>query len=224
MPRKQKNILTDTKKNKKTLLNTLVKNMQAKDEHIILKLPLTQQHIDKITNNETNLDFTNEPLPYEKKCCYLNETLSSMTNNSYNTNNVNECKDVSCYWCCHKIDYKVFGMPLNYDSVNDTFSLYGSFCSLQCANAYNFSTYNGCDKVWEINAMIQMLGKRYGFINYIRPAPSKYLLKMFDGYLTIDEFRNLHKTNENTHILNLPPMISILSTYEVVNTSYIKKT
>jgi hypothetical protein len=115
-------------------------------------------------------------------------------------------------------------MPLNYDSVNDTYSLYGSFCSLQCANAYNFSTYNGCDKVWEINAMIQMLGKRYGFINYIRPAPSKYLLKMFDGYLTIDEFRNLHKTNENTHILNLPPMISILSTYEVVNTSYIKKT
>jgi hypothetical protein len=114
-------------------------------------------------------------------------------------------------------------MPLNYDSINDTYSLYGSFCSLQCANAYNFSTYKGCDKVWEINAMIQMLGKRYGFVNYIRPAPSKYLLKMFNGYLTIDEFRNLHKTNENTHILNLPPMISILSAYEVVNTSYIKK-
>jgi hypothetical protein len=71
--------------------------------------------------------------------------------------------------------------------------------------------------------MIQMLGKRYGYNNFIRPAPSRYLLKMFNGDLTIEEFRKLHKNSETTHVLNLPPMIAISSGYEVVNTSYIKR-
>jgi hypothetical protein len=69
--------------------------------------------------------------------------------------------------------------------------------------------------------MIQMMAKRYGISNYIRPSPSKYLLKMFNGYLSIEEFRNLHKNSETTHVLNLPPMIAIPCGYEVVNTSYI---
>ena len=232
MPRKVKTVDTnDIKKNKKTLLNTIVKNINSKDEHIILKLPLTKNHIDKIIHtDELESDNSSEvPVPYERNCCFLNEEFNTISNVEKNSENVVSSEEVAdnnhnkcCFWCCHKIECKVYGMPINYDSINDTYTIYGSFCSLQCANAYNFSSHNGSDKVWEVNSMIQMMSKRLGFKNFIRPAPSRYLLKMFDGYMTIEEFRNTHKNNESTHILNLPPMISIPSGYEVVNTSYLK--
>ena len=114
-------------------------------------------------------------------------------------------------------------MPVTYDSINDTYTLYGSFCSLQCANAYNFSVHNGSDKVWEVNSWIQMLGKRHGINMIIRPAPSRYLLEMFGGNMTIEEFRDAHIDNNKTYVLNIPPMISISSTTEILNTSYLNK-
>jgi hypothetical protein len=76
--------------------------------------------------------------------------------------------------------------------------------------------------VWEINSLIQMLSKHYGYTHPIRPAPSRFLLKIFNGPMSIDEFRTGHYTNDKTYILNLPPMISTNFSYEVVNTSYLK--
>ena len=224
MPRKQKNIDTNNeKKSKKNLLNTMVKNMN-KDEHVILQLPLSQSQIDKIVSSDKGFDNT-EPLPYERNCCYLDEQFNNILQQDnevvFPKENITDHKNQCCFWCCHPIDYKIYGMPVNFDSINHTYMLYGTFCSLQCANAYNFSVHTGSDKLWEVNSMIQMLAKRYGFTNFIRPAPSRYLLKMFNGTLSIDEFRKLHKNNESTHILNLPPMIAVSSAYEVVNTSYI---
>jgi len=138
---------------------------------------------------------------------------------SYNNNHTNTC----CYWCCHKIEQTLYGMPIKYDTLNDTYLMYGSFCSLQCANAYNFSVHCGSDLVWEINSWIQMLGKRYGILNSIRPAPSRYLLKMFNGDLSIEDFRKAHTNNEKTYILNIPPMISVTTNIEILNTSYLSK-
>jgi hypothetical protein len=225
MPRKVKNVdAVETKKSKKTLLSTIVKNVNSKDEHIILQLPLTQHQIDKIVCVDKCSEYTNDPIPYERNCCFLTDDKKHEDNEIiHNKESGIEKVDQCCFWCCHSIDYKVYGMPINYDSITDTYTIYGSFCSLQCANAHNFSVYNGSDKVWEINSMIQMMGKRYGFVDAIRPAPSKYLLKMFGGNITIEEFRKMHQNNESSHVLNLPPMISIPSAYEAVNTSYIKK-
>ena len=44
----------------------MVKNINAKDEHIILQLPLTQSQVDKIVNTTKNNDFLSEPIPYER--------------------------------------------------------------------------------------------------------------------------------------------------------------
>lgn len=227
MPRKKKDVV-EKKPSKKTLLNTMIKSVN-KDEHIILQLSLTQNNIDKITKVPINNDYTPIPLPYAKDECFIDDMHNQIaTEDLQNNNAIDNCENSCpkhgqcCFWCCHQMSYNVYGMPINYNSINDTYDVYGSFCSLQCANAYNFSTHTGSDKVWEINSMIQMVGKRHGMRKTIRPAPSRYLLKMFDGYLGIDEFRNLHITDESCHVLNLPPMISVQSGYEVVNTSYIK--
>lgn len=229
MPRKAKPKETgDTKKSKKNLLNTMVKNLETKDEHIVLQLPLSQSHIENIINSNKNKKFVNDPVPYERNCCFLDETYNAIEKYSIGVETIDEetigtHAPRCCFWCCHDIEYKSFGMPISYDIACDTYTTYGSFCSLQCANAYNFSVNRGSDSLWEINSMIQMIGKRHGILNFIRPAPSKYLLKMFNGFLSIEDFRSLHQNDESSHILNLPPMISIPSGYEIVNTSYIKK-
>jgi len=222
MPRK-KTIIVDNKNVKKNLINTMLKENTNDDEHIILQLPLSPRKINNIINinNESNI-IINNPTPYENNSYFLNDLENIVTDKEnflLNNKNVNTC----CFWCCYKIDKFLYGMPVSYDSINDTYLMYGSFCSLQCANAYNFSINSGSDKVWEINSLIQMLSKRYGFVNSIRPAPSKYLLKMFNGNLTIEEFRNAHLTDEKTYILNIPPMISLTTNIEILNTSYIPK-
>lgn len=229
MPRKQKAVAED-KPNKKNLLNTIVNKVQNKDEHIIMRLSLSNNQVDRIVNKDNISGAKTDPIPYERGCCYINDEYNSISS-AHNDSELfgakecqkNEHKNICCFWCCHDIEYKIYGMPISYDSINDTYKLYGSFCSLQCANAYNFAVHNGSDKVWEINSMIQMLGKIYGFIDFIRPAPSRYLLKMFNGSIDINEFRKLHESSVSTHVLNLPPMIAINSSHEMVNTSYLKK-
>ena len=125
-----------------------------------------------------------------------------------------------CFHCCHEIGHMCFGMPTRYDGHTETFTTYGNFCSLECSAAFNFSTHMGSDRAWEIHGWIQMLGRRYGFAEPIRPAPARYLLEMFDGPLTIEQFRRAHATQTRTLVLNIPPMISLPSQLESINTSY----
>jgi hypothetical protein len=198
------------------------------EDDIILQIPISQTKINTIINTDKNDNKIIEPTPYENICYFTNDAENISCDNEYyhnnnNTNNYNNKNNSCCFWCCHSILGHVYGMPYNYDTINDTFYIIGSFCSLQCANAYNFSVNCGSDKVWEINSWIQMIARRYGYNIIIRPAPSKYLLKMFGGNMTIEDFREAHINTDKTYIINIPPMISINSTAEIINTSYLNK-
>lgn len=126
-----------------------------------------------------------------------------------------------CFWCCHLIDHMEFGMPIRYDVCHKSFTTFGCFCSLECVAAYNFSLHMGSDRVWEIHSWIQMLASRYGYVGNVRPAPSRYALQMFNGPLTIEEFRNVHKNLARTCIMNIPPFVHVNSQLEMLNTSFL---
>jgi hypothetical protein len=228
MPRKKtiQDTSTIKKPTKKNIIDSMIKSNDNDSDDIIIQLPIPQSKINTIINNNDSQDTKIlVPTPYESNSYFMNdaENISYDTNTEYQTTYSNNNNNSHCFWCCHSIDSIVYSMPYNYDTVNDSYFVFGSFCSLQCANAYNFSVHGSSDKVWEINSWVQMLGKRYGFTNTIRPAPSKYLLKMFGGNLTIDEFREAHIKSDKTYVLNIPPMISINSSSEVLNTSYLAK-
>jgi hypothetical protein len=234
MPRRSKNLkneeLLTNKPAKKNLMNTIVKDVTVvENEDIILQLPISETQLSEINNDDSSSCIL--PEPYEPNCCYItdNNVYQNIQNNnidnqyfeeSYEQNVIKSCNN--CYWCCYPIEKRTYGMPYKYNSTTDTYTLYGNFCSLECASAYNFSVNNGSDKVWEINSFIQMLSKHYAIKHPIRPAPSRFLLKLFNGPMSIEEFRTAHLTNDKTHIINLPPMISTNFNYEVVNTSYLK--
>jgi hypothetical protein len=222
MPRKKAVVETIAKKTtKKNIIDSMIKDTDNEDD-IILQLAIPQNKINLIITNDKNDSKIVEPTPYENICYFTNDMENISCDNEFYQNNLsvnNSC----CFWCCHTIDNHIYGMPYNYDTINDTFYIIGSFCSLHCANAYNFSVNCGSDKVWEINSWVQMIAKRYGIKGIIRPAPSRYLLKMFGGNMTIEEFRDAHINTDKTYILNIPPMISINTSSEVINTSYLSK-
>ena len=226
MPRKKtiQDTSTTKKTTKKNIIDSMIKTNDNESDDIIIQLSIPQTRINNIINNTDNED--NKilvPTPYESNSYFMNDAENISYDNEFKTTPQNN-KSSNCFWCCHTIDnHIVYSMPYNYDAINDNYYVFGSFCSLQYANAYNFSVHGSSDKVWEINSWIQMLAKRYGFTNTIRPAPSRYLLKMFGGNLTIEEFRDAHLKSDKTYILNIPPMISINSSSEILNTSYLEK-
>lgn len=121
---------------------------------------------------------------------------------------------IHCYWCCSKFDNAPFGIPINFAKEN--FEVYGCFCSLECAAAYNFKNNHNIDEMWERYNLINLLSRRLGYKKQVKPAPDKLSLKIFGGFMDIDQFRSY--TNLNRFInVNFPPMTSITQQLEEIN-------
>lgn len=214
------------------------------DEHVLLHLPIHSDRLSELTFSDTILEYNPvmcEPSPYDPSNQFMSSndeittppaeawdkktaaaaTTASATASATTATTAESKVMQKCFWCCHDVGHEVYGMPIRYDVLNKNFAMYGTFCSLECASAFNFSHHLGSDRAWEIHSWIQMLGKRFGYKEPIRPAPSKYLLKMFNGPLTIEEFRKVHKTQSRTLVLNIPPLISVPSQMEMINTSFL---
>lgn len=214
------------------------------EDHVLLKLPISEARLDSLIQDEhmqNVLQYNptlDEPKPYTPSSQFsvIHDEIQMQTvpdlippqqpptdaSGTMSSKQINSPKKCSmCFWCCHEVGHHTFGMPIRYDTISKNFTLYGTFCSLECTSAYNFSVHLGSDRAWEIHSWIQMLAKRFGYPDPIRPAPSKYLLKMFDGPLSIEEFRNVHKSPSRTYVLNVPPLVSISGHMDIINTSYL---
>jgi hypothetical protein len=123
---------------------------------------------------------------------------------------------IHCYWCCHKFEGAPFGIPLKY--VNAKFHVYGCFCSLECAAAYNFDAKDSHDEIWERNNLLNFIGQKIGYGRRIKPAPSRLSLNMFGGHLSIKEFRDYCGTSKLINI-NFPPMMTLTQQIEEINES-----
>ena len=124
-----------------------------------------------------------------------------------------------CWNCCHCFHEHIYGIPLKY--LNKVFYTYGDFCSLECAARYtleNLHGYNFSEIYSLINLYNNILLKR---IEKVEIAPSRLVLQIFGGTLTIDQYRsNFNK--KDTYDLRIPPIIPIKHTvnkYEINNTT-----
>lgn len=126
--------------------------------------------------------------------------------------------NISCYWCCHKFFNAPFGIPVKYN--DEKFHVFGCFCSLECGLAYNLSMKDQIDEMWERCNLLNFLCRKtnYNKHGYVKPAPPRLSLKMFGGYLSIEEFRNFSNKNRVLNI-NFPPMQTITQQIEEINES-----
>lgn len=121
---------------------------------------------------------------------------------------------ISCYWCCHRFENSPIGIPINIK--DDFFEVYGCFCSLECACAYNFDNNKNQDEMWERYNLLNLMSRKMNLEKIVVSAPPRLSLKMFGGYLDIDAFRNFHKTKKIINI-NFPPLTSITQQLEEIN-------
>lgn len=201
-------------------------SFMSDDENIIVKLNITDE------NNDLNNNEDNNPCAYNTDVYYNIHDIKENSIDESNENNlkvVNILQDfeeknkinewplntsIHCYWCCNRFDNAPFGIPVNY--LNGNFNVYGCFCSLECAAAYNFKTNDNIDESWERYNLINLLSNKLNIDRIIKPAPDKLSLKTFGGYLTIEEFRQYFKSNKVINI-NFPPMISLTQQIEEIN-------
>lgn len=188
--------------------------------HIILQLPI---HADRVQEIVSKLEGANDGRA--DPCPYVPNHYWTMSCGSYASPHCDDSgqglEPVLCHWCCHGITANKVGMPINYDSVHNVFHVYGQFCSLSCAAAYNVSTHMGSDRMWDIHSWIQMMAQVYQQTLPVRPAPSRYVLNIFGGPLSIEDFRAAHTSLARTVVLNVPPLVSVQPQVEWVNTSFL---
>lgn len=102
-----------------------------------------------------------------------------------------EKTDVCCWHCCHQFDSPPCFIPKIWDERRNRINFFGVFCSWSCAKTYNsqMADQKRSERMALLNVVIRKINGKY---TKISPAPPRQTLKMFGGYLTIDEFRKKH--------------------------------
>lgn len=131
--------------------------------------------------------------------------------------------NIKCFWCCHNFDNIPCALPYTYS--DNTFYVFGNFCSPECAAAYNFESGADDKDIWERYALLNHL---YSLIYdvpdlTIKLAPPKLSLKIFGGTLSIEEFRECNTDYLKNYKIVLPPMVSIIPSLEEIKKDTLRK-
>ena len=165
-----------------------------------------QFHIEKYENNEDDENKTNRI--FKKK---LKNILYEFIN-ANNDKTWPETTSTYCWWCCHPFSWMPCALPEYYKK--EKFYVNGCFCSFNCTASYNFSKND--DDIWERYSLLNLMYKKLYNEKFVKInlAPPREILKIFGGYLTIEEFRENSFKNDKTYIVVKPPLISIISKIE----------
>jgi hypothetical protein len=113
-------------------------------------------------------------------------------------------KKSSCFWCTYDFDNLPIYIPKCY--INNSYEVYGCFCTPECACSYLCNEKIDSSTRWERYSLLNSIyGKIYDYTKNIKPAPDPhYLLDKFYGDLTIEEFRKLNKTDNLLLVVEKP--------------------
>lgn len=173
-----------------------------------------QQNNDSSNYNEIKTK-TNNTISNSK----LNQKLKELQFNLHQNHvyNTNSC----CFWDTEPFTTTSFHIPKGFTS-NSQYSVYGHFCSPQCATAYLFKE--------NIDQSVKM--ERYQLLNHLyssvletnepfKAAPSPYyMLSKFLGNLTIDEYRSINNSCTTIYFLD-KPITKVLPEFHEDNNDYV---
>jgi hypothetical protein len=207
----QYNLMDD--KNSKFNLNF---DFNDYDDNIINK---NDNHNEKNDNNNSN---NNSKKDDDKINKVIKKNLKNILYEFINANNEKtwpESTNTYCWWCCHSFTNTPCSLPEYYKK--EKFYVSGCFCSFNCTASYNFSKND--DDVWERFSLLNLMYKKlynHKFIK-INLAPPRETLKIFGGYMSIEEFREAALKNDKSFSVIKPPLISIIPKIEenILNSS-----
>ena len=179
-------IFNDLKNN--NLLYNYIENNEENPKNI-------EKNIKEISKFEEDND-TNE---YNKEIYKKLKELSIQLH----TNNIPDKKS-SCFWCTYEFDSPPIFIP-KYE-INNSYFVYGCFCSCECACAYLMEENIDQASKMERYALLNFIyGKLYNYEKNIKPAPNPYyILDKYYGNLSIQEYRKLLTTERLLLIVDKP--------------------
>lgn len=132
--------------------------------------------------------------------------------------NMSKSKKSNCFWCTCPFDTPTVYLPKC--KLDNTYEVYGCFCSPECAVAYLYKEGIDTSSKWERYSLLHSLySKIYNYEDNIKPAPDpRYLLDVFFGNLTIHEYRSIHKRTNMISILD-KPITRLLP--EIIESNYV---
>ena len=191
---------------------------------------------DKDNINENNTMSNSNTMSNMNKCqdcCNIinnnsmnNNSMNNIMNTNINTSNKNEClkniwkkvetlainlhnnnipdKKSACFWCTYTFDNPPIFIP-KYE-INNSYYVYGCFCSLECACAHliaeNIDNASKFERYYLLNFIY---GKIYNYERNIEPAPNPfYTLDKYYGNLSIQEYRKLFKSERLLLVVDKP--------------------
>lgn len=113
-------------------------------------------------------------------------------------------KKSACFWCTCDFDNPPIFIP-KYE-LNNTYHVYGCFCSPECAAAYLMKeNIDQASKIERYALLNHIYCKIYSYEKNIKPAPTPfYTLNKYYGNLTIQEYRKLLKNERLLLIVDKP--------------------
>ena len=121
--------------------------------------------------------------------------------------------DIVCWWCTYNFDNEPWFIPEKYD--NDTFYVFGCFCSPNCAIAYNQNLKDS--KVIERHSYIKNLYSKITLSDNcddLVAAPPKEVLEKYGGPFTIERFRDSFNIKKISLVMQ--PMIPMQIRVEII--------
>ena len=181
-----------------------------------LKEKLPEYDID---NDNDNTDFdTQTDKNTENDIKVIWKKLKVLQHNLHinNTNN----KKSACFWDTCEFDNPPVYIPKHF--INDTYHVYGCFCSPECAVAYLMEENIDSSIKFERYQMINHIySKIYNYNKNIKPAPNPYyMLEKYYGNLTTQEYRSLLR-NERLFLVIDKPLTRIMPELHEDNDDFI---
>ncbi len=168
---------------------------------------IVEERIENLKNTKIDKEIKNNKV--------IKKNLRNILYEFINSNNEKvwpEKTNIHCWWCCHKFNNTPCSLPYYYKK--EKFYVKGVFCSFNCAASYNFSIND--DDMYERYSLLNLMYKKLYNKNFVKInlSPPRESLKIFGGYLSIEEFRE--NSLENNKLFNLicPPLISIVPKIE----------
>eukprot|EP00798_Chlamydomonas_sp_ICE-L_P019581 gene19581-26264_t len=196
-----------------------VEDDAPKHEHVILHLKTASKSNDmvgEVLGYQEDSAFSAEPQSYSvplSDCDAKGEigtdarvVMPNMVANDTWPIHINS----ACFWCAHKFFNTPIGLPVKMK--DNKFHTCGCFCSLECAASFNFNCCDLCQNKWFSYQLLNRLASKLGSKEIVKQAPSRFALKMFGGWMDIEEFRMSNKL-----IAVLPhPMVSVVQYMEEI--------
>ena len=193
------------------------KKIKECNKNIILHLKVTPKNNNNIIKEYNYYNTTTKDIPQNT----TNIIQSKLKNLQYDLHTNSVYKESACFWCTYSFKTSPIYIPTKY--CNNKYTVYGNFCTPQCAVAYLFNEdIDSTIKYNRYSLLNSIYRDIYTYNKNIVPAPKPfYLLNKFFGTLSIDEYRELLAKNKETIQIIDKPLSNVFPELHTGNLSSI---